>query len=1150
MTTKYDNVEPVEGGSDGGRDADIYGPVAGDPDSRGRILVTTGDLLDNVKSSYATWEKTRAAGETFRVDQLVMVTHAPLSDAKRRNVLKYCEAHGLPAPHFWTQDWLVEALRKDPEWRVKLTGVRGRLEAISVRPVAAVDTPMLVGRTDALRDLGAAVDQGDDVSLVGLPGIGKSRLIAELIGTVHVIEPSARQYLFDDLFANDPATVVIDDTHLHLDLLEEMVRIRAIEQLPFRIVAVCWPGVETRVESVLTAPVRVSIDRLARGELDELIRQVGVHGFRARQLVLDQADGRPGWALTLSRLMIDGDGEKVMGGQFLLDTVAALTREIAGTEAFNDALACIAALGSASLEDLEAVADLVGVDHANLVAWLNDVSQGGMVARRGDFWEVFTALRPLMVASWFFGSHKTRSWSRFVARLGPDRRLDRTLLEVADLVPGREAQDLADVWFHMVTAAGDLNADLLELVNLYSKLSTEAADRAAALARTVLATPREPEITVLGMAYDPIGSAAVSVLQTAFQRVCSREATHGLLDLTIGDYRPRHQYPDHPIRVIQNLAQYLDPDIGAVAQLRERILAYSLEWFDASPTPHRWGVLAEVSGHVFDPRVEGSWTDPSSHRSLTLAQGLEQAETMWKLVELWQEIDARIQNDVGADVPHAAVAHLCGVFEAWSFLSVGHPRSGAAVTAEQRQAAIAGARRVLATLRYLAPRFPAVPIRVRLQIERLDSWRKAPTSIQPLPITDDRLARFVGACELGSDVEEMVARRRREQESLAVEVAGLGAAEGLAEFHRLTTEAQILDRHTGSESGEMFAPVLASRIGDAPEWLRLAIDAGVRSVVGPALVRARSEGADVAGQVRRALSVPALRPAVLRSILTENGKIDEVAAQVLADLRSGDAVLIGDLWRADGVTPMLRALLTHSLREIRALAAVSFGDGLKHGPPVPDDLRAQWRTALLDATPEALPHHSRWRLAQLLDHAVHHDSELGASWFIANADTFCRPDRLRGSAESNIELLRSLPRQEKRRVCVEVPAMTLVNGGYAPDLLGSDEELAAELLKDGVVDVNTLLCSLSGYRDFTVEGLAPVLLTAGVAPERIAERCLSIRETVGSVAASIRSDIGFFADLAGKRPELTAVCQAATARLEIDLDNALAEERMAKLQGW
>jgi hypothetical protein len=610
MGSVYDNVEPVEGGSDGGRDADIYGPVAGDPDSRGRILVTTGDVLDNLKSSHATWKKIRARGETFRVDQLVLVTHAPLSDAKRRNILRYCERHALPVPQIWTRDWLVEALRKNPERRVELTGVKGRLEAVSTLPAAISDQPKLVGRTGELRDLQAAVEAHEDTILVGLPGVGKSRLVSELDGVIHVIEWRAREHLLDDILATEPTVVVLDDAHLHVDVLEDLVHVRVKEQLSFSIIAVSWPGGEAHVQSMLTTPTRVRLDRMPRTELDELIRQLGVHGFRARQMVLDQSDGRPGWASVLSNLVVDGNGENLTSGQYLLDQVASLTRSIAGTAALNDALACIAALGTASMEDLEAIANCTAVGYADLINWLEATAQGGMVARTGDSWTVFPTLQPLMVAAWFFGSRKTRRWSAITTCFESDQRLDRTLLAIADLVPGREALDLADEWFTRIAASGAADASVLKLVEAYGQLTEEAADRAAALARHLLATPREPETTIFGTTYDPVGDAAVQVLNSAFRRTCSREATWGLLELAINDDRPRHSYPDHPMRVIQELTQYLDPDVGPLSQLRDRILRFALAWFDEDPGEKRWRVLAEVSSHVFDPR-RGHLVGPS-----------------------------------------------------------------------------------------------------------------------------------------------------------------------------------------------------------------------------------------------------------------------------------------------------------------------------------------------------------------------------------------------------------------------------------------------------------------------------------------------------------------------------------------------------------
>jgi hypothetical protein len=1147
MASVYRNVEPVEGGSDGGRDADIYGPVVGDPDSRGRILVTTGDMLDNLKSSHATWTKIRAGGETFRVDQLVLVTHAALSDAKRRNILKFCRENILPVPQIWTRDWLVEALRKDPEWRVELTGVQGRLEAVSPRAVAHSDQPALVGRRDELREFQAAVEAAGDTTLVGLPGVGKSRLVSELEGPVHVIEWRAREYLLDDLTAIEPAVVVLDDAHLHEDVLENVISVRVREQLSFKIIAVLWPGAEARIESLLTTPTRVRLDRLPRAELDELIRQLGVHGVRARQMVLDQSDGRPGWASVLSELVVDGDGESLTRGQYLLDEVASLTRAIAKTAALNDALACIAALGTATMEDIEAVAALSGVAYADLMAWLDATAQGGMVARTGDSWTVFPALQPLMVASWFFGERKTRRWSSMTTFFGADSRLDWTILEIADLVPGREALDLADEWFAQVQASDALDSGLLRLVERYGELSVEAADRASGLAQRVLATAREPETTIFGRDYDPIGDAATSVLRSAFRRTCSREAMRGLLDLATRDERPRHSHPDHPMRVIQELTQYLDPDMGPLSELRGRILGYALEWFDEQPREERWSVLAEVSRYVFDPHVEGTWTDPGNRRALTIARGLETAQAMSRLVDLWDKIDSRVRGESGTTLSHEAVSHLTELFSVWSSLPLGDPGSDGGTSEEHRTAAREGSERILGTLAQLAQRFPAVPIRVNRQLDLVKLWNKGPSGLEYLPVLDHRIARFAGVRDPEDDIEDWMAQRHREQDSLAVELAGLGAEEGVAEIQRLLSEVQVL---AGHHDGHGFASLLAEHIADPRPWLRLAVGAGIRSIVGPLLTKARKSRFNVEDVVREALGRTDMRGTVLHSFVHETDDLDPLAESVLSSLREGDALFMDDLWTLETATPMLRALLVHPLKEARVVAAVAFGEGLKHGPMLPEDLRAEWRTALLVANPDELPQHSGWRLDQMLEHALETEPELCAEWLIAKAETSPNPYRIPRPGTSFAAIARSLPIEQKRRVCEALGAESLASSGLASALLGSDDGFAAGVLAEGVVDAGLVLRALSGHRDYTIERLAPVLLAAGVDPDVIADRTLWVRETIGSVAESIRGDLRFFAELSERRPELHEVCEAAAIRLQVELDDAAAKERMNRLDGW
>lgn len=1148
MMKKYKNVVAVEGGSDGGRDADIYGPIAGDPDSRGRILVTTGDSLDNLKSSHKTWQGFWKAREPFRVDQIVMVTSNQLSDTKRRNILSYCREQTLPTPTFYTRQWLVEELRKDSDWRTELTGVRGRLEAVATRPSEAPKGPRLVGRQDDLGHLRAAVAQAHnkDALLVGLPGVGKTRLLAELAEEVHYVEPLAREYLTDDLVETDPKVVVLDDAHRHLALLEELVRIRSREQLGFGILAAAWPGSERKVDALLTDPTPVGLDRLARPDLDDVIQQLGVHGVWARTVVLDQSDGRPGWAVLLSRLVVDGDGEGLSTGQPLLDQVSSLAHSISGSAALAEALACVAALGAASLYDLEHIAALTGVRYSDLIDWLEATAQGGLVERTGEHWTVLRPLQTLIVASTFFGERKRRQWATFSARFQPDRRLDRTILEVASTAPTTEVRQMADDWFsHAATEA--IDADGLALVTLYGRIGEHEADNAAALARRVLADPREVQTLHGEITYDPIGRAAEGVLRAAFRRTCSREATRGLLELAIYDDRPRHQYPDHPMRVIQEMAQYLDPDTGPVDVLRERILTHALAWFDEAPSIERWRVLAELARYVFDPGVEGNWTDPGSHRRFTMARGLMTGSSMAPLLDMWQEIDTRVRGEDGALLTHSAVAELCGIFRRWSSLTVHDGDDGVESSATHNAVTLEGARVVMATLAALSDRFPGVPIAVNRQLGLVAIWNGGTSALPDLPIPDSRLARFAGVDEPDDDIEAWIEQRKRERTSLALELAGLGAKEGVAEYQRLLKEAQLLE---GNHDGDLLAGNLAAQVSDADAWLCIAVTERVHGLVGPMLSRARNLSLDVTEQALAALDVPELRTSVLRVILQEEGELDSLARSVVNGLVEGDAARVGQRLVHHSVTPILRELLAHPLPEVRTLAAVTFNEGLDHGPSLPDDLRPAWRAALSGADPNHVSDYAGRRLQKMLKHAVESDPDLCADWFIANAATLGTTSRARRGVGSLSGVLRNLPREHKRRVCTSLSKDDLLASGFASEFLATDETLADELLQDGAVDVDTLLGAMSGLRDYTVERLAPPLLRAGVSSTRIADRALSSRHWTGSEAAAIRNDLQFFSALGEKRPELAGVCTAAVSQLEHELNRATAEERQERLLGW
>ncbi|MHA7306853.1 ATP-binding protein [Arthrobacter sp. TMN-49] len=1148
MANHYENVVGIEGGSDGGRDGDIIAPIANDPDSRGRILVTTGDALDNLKSSHRTWKKFWDAGETFRLDLLVMITSKNLSDIKRRNIEAYCRTNNLPVPRIYARQWLVDSLRRNPDLRVELTGVQGRLEALTTKaPEPSSTFTELFGRDEELENLRAAVTRTTDVSLVGVPGVGKSRLLAELEGSVHFIDRLARDHLADDLFAIDPTTLVLDDAHLHQELLEQLVSIRSREQFSFTIVAATWPGTEAPVEALLNKPTRVEVDRLARAALDQMIQALGVHGVHARSLVLEQSDGRPGWAAILSRLVVNGAGDDLATGQSLLDQVAGLATSIAGSAVLNDALACIAALGAASLEDIEIIASHAGVPYADLIAWLEVTAQGGLVERTSEKWSVLAPLRSLIVASTFFGVRRRRSWSSFAAKFPDDERLNRTVLNLANDVPETGVRALANLWFDNISTK-EIDEIPLALVEVYSGIDETSADRAAVLARAVLDSPREPQALFGDVIYDPYGTAAEKILRTAFRRSCSREATHGLLDLAVSDERPRHQHPDHPMRVIQDMAHYLDPDLGPVDTLRDRILNYTLEWFDENPSAARWQVLAEVTHYVFDPRVEGNWSDPGSHLSITMSQGVMTPEAIGSLLAHWNTIDSRVRGHAASSITHRAVAEFCEIFDSWSAMAVGITNHPGEASTEHNVVGAIGAELVLSTLTVLAKRFTGVPIRVNNRLALVSMWNGGPTTLAELPVDDDHLDLFVGAQEPDDDIDVWMADRREQWTSLARELDKLTAAEGVAEYGRLVAEASILD---GNHEGALFTGTLAKHVTNPGAWLEASIRAIAGSLVAPLITKARADGADIDDLVMSAIEVPELRPEVLRAITHEDCELDDLALTVIDGLTDDDVPLIGDLWIHESVTPILRELLIHTHASVRALAAVTFGEGVRgRGPALPEELRPAWRTALVGAAPDELPQHSRWRLGEILKHALTTDPELCADWFIANAKTTGFSSRARRMVKSFPDVLRNLPQDQKRRIVTTLDAETLIHSGYAGAVLGTDTKLAMDLLAECAVDGEVLLRSMSGYRDHTVVALAPALMAAQVAPHRIVAEALRNRSGTGDESNAILSDFEFFAKLRKQLPELDEVCVLASEILGRELEAARVREKQDRRRGW
>jgi hypothetical protein len=164
------------------------------------------------------------------------------------------------------------------------------------------------------------------------------------------------------------------------------------------------------VVAALPRASRVEVDLLERADMNTLVTSAGVTSHRARAVVLSQADGRPGWALTLCGLLAAGEDDEVATGG-ALDECGTLPPPCHESRTALDTLACVAALKGVTAETLYALAPLVGEPPAAMSGLMDRLARNGLVDGADGVWRLQPALCAPHVAQWFFTSPAQRPWS-------------------------------------------------------------------------------------------------------------------------------------------------------------------------------------------------------------------------------------------------------------------------------------------------------------------------------------------------------------------------------------------------------------------------------------------------------------------------------------------------------------------------------------------------------------------------------------------------------------------------------------------------------------------------------------------------------------------------------------------------------------------
>ncbi|MBQ1076694.1 ATP-binding protein [Micromonospora sp. C31] len=1153
LQPRYPGLSAVEGGHDFGRDADIYFPFgSGDTCSRGRLLVTTGDPAANLRTGLR-----RMREEGLSVALVVIACIRAVSARERATLDDICAEYDLDPPHVYARDWLVAALVRDPVWRQRLLGIAGELGALVDRPLEMLEqatvSVALVGRDIELSMLRNVIADGKDAVVSGVPGVGKTRVLAELDRSVVFLEQAEPGRVIDHLLLRSPSAVVIDDAHTRVDELRVLRRARLQEGLSYSIIASTWPTMFDAVGEELPGAETVPIELLELADMNSLVESVGVTAYRARQIVLRQAEGRPGWALALCELFAKGAGYDVVSGVAHLANVERFLRRATESEIALDALACMAALGHIPVEMLHKLAPLLGVPPAELVGLMNRLSRNGLVDQAGGGWSVQASLRAPLVARWFFTDPPGRPWSTLHAAF-PDRSLNLAGAVVAAAHTGSAAaRSAAETWVTSLPESASWDTAIFRVVSEYSTLDESAALCAVKHARTALAAPRET-VRIGEVSLDPVGDAAATLLTRAARGWLLPEAVAGLLDLAVGDNRLRHQTPAHPLRVLGDLARHVDPDYGTAVEIRERLLDGALGWLTENAEPHRWTVAAELLAAVFSVEASGSWTELGAPYTITVSQGIENARHLARLRAMWERVAEAVSADQKSELPRCppeALRSLLDLAGEWLRLGMGFSFGQTEPTDKQKQIAADGGREILESLRPALQRVPGLALRAQRLVFDLEQRGQTTGDLIQAFELDSDLEDLVGRHDpyLADDLEAALQERGAATDALARRLAALGPALGTARFIGLLQQEGLAVEHP---SGGWIAERIKQHMGDPAAWYHAAAAAGEPSLLRAATERCLAENPDTLPEaaIAGALRDSKLRPAVISAMLARS-EVDDLAELVIGDLRAEDAPMLRRLFTRDAPDDVLHQLLLHPIPAIAGATAMSFGVGQKHGPALPEQWRPEWEEAIRHLRAEDLDTHGKWRTGELLKHLAEHEPDLFEAWFERQFDEADEKRFISAPEPRGCErLLGKLPQPHRERLARRCAGRPWIGKSLLTYLVGRDQELAERLLDDRTVTLDGLLEVVLGERNQTLEEIGPLLLERGVAPQRIAATAGGLVSGWGPESAKHQEIFEYFSGLGERVPALAPVGEAGCIQQATLRERAEARERQERVRGW
>ena len=598
LKPRYAKLQWVPGSNDAGQDG--IGETA---DGTPFILVVTTQqrYAANLRKSLRSYQ---AAGRDLRA--VVLATSRRVSGRMRKTLPQEIRAEfEFDLIEIHSQEEFVDLLHDNPVVRRKLLpGVGAPVTALTrnFHRVHADLSLGLIGR-DVERD--ELLASAGDIIVVGVPGVGKSYLLEHLCkehdwAWLDVGRDRSISELSDDILEKKPARVIVDDAHFDIERLSALDQLRRDIDIPFHIVACCWP---TRLDDMRTKMPQarvVMVPELTLAHIRDIVVAAGVHGPRdLHAAILDQARGRAGLAVLLARACADNRVVEAFGGDLLArHTLEVLQRALKHNPRYELAVLALTGQHGASVETVSTV---LGKDVGSVADALRTVASSGTIDEAPRWRDSLVVqpepLRYALVRDVFFNRPVSLDVRSVLAKL-PEPAAAAIPLIVAALrgspVDRRLIYDVID-W----------------------------ADRSSVIAYAQLGQQE------LRMATQQAPQHLIEIARETLQNQgVSDTVVRTLLDAAVDDDRVEDLTETHPLRVLSDFFKQSRCGIGQ----RESAMRAAETWADKGGPPE---YAARVILSALYPGVDESELDLVSPNTLKIYHDPFLPATVQKLTSLW-----------------------------------------------------------------------------------------------------------------------------------------------------------------------------------------------------------------------------------------------------------------------------------------------------------------------------------------------------------------------------------------------------------------------------------------------------------------------------------------------------------------------------------